>query len=299
MANETVLLQELWRLQKTSPTVALLPTGDATTPDAVGVDFPVVLRYEGEWLLFYTAFDGQQRSIAVAASPDLQGWERRGVVLRRGEEGQFDAGGVMAAWILRHNDWDEPLPKLRRGMFWLAYSGAATPDASAAAIGLAFSPDLTHWRRFDANPILSARDGELWEKGSVGSPCLLERENLFWLFYVGQNDVPSVGLALSTDFLVWSRDLENPLLQSETGLLGRPFLVRQYRRWWMLFGDEEGLSVATSEDLRHWRLLDEPPLTFDGLHRPASPYLFWHGGKLWLFFAAERDGQQGIFCVAG
>jgi hypothetical protein len=174
MANETVLLQELWRLQKTSPTVALLPTGDATTPDAVGVDFPVVLRYEGEWLLFYTAFDGQQRSIAVAASPDLQGWERRGVVLRRGEEGQFDAGGVMAAWILRHNDWDEPLPKLRRGMFWLAYSGAATPDASAAAIGLAFSPDLTRWRRFDANPILSARDGELWEKGSVGSPCLLD-----------------------------------------------------------------------------------------------------------------------------
>jgi beta-xylosidase len=67
----------------------------------------------------------------------------------------------------------------------------------------------------------------------------------------------------------------------------------------MLFGDEQGLRFATSEDLRHWRLLDEPPLNFDGLHRPASPYLFWHGGKLWLFFAAERDGQQGIFCVAG
>jgi len=69
MANETVLLQELWRLQKVPPTVALLPTGDVTTPDAVGVDFPIVLRYEGEWLLFYTAFDGQQRSVAVAASP--------------------------------------------------------------------------------------------------------------------------------------------------------------------------------------------------------------------------------------
>ena len=299
MANETVLLQELWRLQKTSPTVALLPTGDATTPDAVGVDFPVVLRYEGEWLLFYTAFDGQQRSIAVAASPDLQGWERRGVVLRRGEEGQFDAGGVMAAWILRHNDWDEPLPKLRRGVFWMAYSARAMPDASTTAIGFAFSPDLMHWRRFDANPVVSVREGERWEKGGIDAPCLLERENLFWLFYVGRDDVPSVGLALSTDFLVWSRDLENPLLRSETGLLGRPFLVRQQRRWWMLFGDEQGLRFATSEDLRHWRLLDESPLTFDGLHRPASPYLFWHGGKLWLFFAAERDGQQGIFCVAG
>lgn len=299
MANETVFWQELGRLQKTSPTAVLLPTGDATTPDAVGVDFPVVLRYEGEWLLFYTAFDGQRRSIAVAASPDLQRWERRGVVLQRGEDGQFDAGGVMEAWILRHNDWDEPFPKLRRGMFWMAYSGLATPEASTAAIGLAFSPDLARWRRFDANPVISAKEGEPWEKRGMNAPCLVERENLFWMFYVGQNDVPSVGLALSTDFLVWSRDLENPVLHPERGLFGRPFLVRQQQRWWMLFGDEQGLRVATSEDLRHWRLLDEPPLAFDGLHRPASPYLFWHDGKLWLFFAAEQDRQRGLFCVAG
>ncbi|GBC99128.1 hypothetical protein HRbin17_01649 [bacterium HR17] len=297
MAAETTLPQWLWRSRQVVPKPVALPSQPAEPSAHFFVDFPCVVRYEGAWWLFYTVADGQHQRIVAAVSDDLHTWQHPKVVLDKGAKDQFDAAGVAAAWVLRHNDLDEPLPKLRRGMFWLAYRGHAA-DSVTSAIGLAFSSDWNRWQRFDGNPILTVHGGEPWEQAGLQDPCLLERDHLFWLFYVGRNDRAAVGLALSTDFLVWSRDLENPLLRSETDLIGRPFCVRYQRRWWILVGDGEGLRAASSDDLRHWRWLDEPPLTFEGLTRIANPYLFWYDGKLWLFFSAEQDGRRQIFCVA-
>ncbi len=293
MANEVALLERLQRLTALRPRLILAPSEDPTAFDARLVDFPAIVRHEGAWRLFYTAFDGQTFRIGMATSPDLLQWQRQGPLWQ-----EVPGLGTAAAWILRHNDLDEPMAKLRRGVFWMAYVRVASQDGWGT-LELAFSPDLEQWKLFDANPVLTPQEGDAWEHAGLSTPCLLERQHLFWLFYLGRNGLPSLGLALSTDFLVWSRDMENPLVQFEPNFLaGRPFLVRHGQQWWLLVGDGQGLRVALSDDLRRWRVLEDVSLTFDGLQSPTSPYLFWHDQRLWLFFSAEQEGRRCIFCVA-
>ncbi len=298
MANEMELMNMMRRAAASPPKAVLLPTGSEGDFDSMVVDFPFVVRYEGEWRLFYTGFDGERFRVGVAHSKDLRTWQRGGAVLCGGDDDRFDAHSVKAMWLLRHNDLDEPMAKMKRGLFWMAYTGFSELKTPTGAFGLVFSSDLEHWHRFEANPVLTAKEGNAWEKGGLTAPCLLERDKLFWLFYTGHNGAPAIGLALSTDFLVWSRDLENPLMRLEGGsVLGRPFVVRHQGQWWMLVSDGEGFRCALSEDLRRWRLLNEPPLKFQGVTDPANPYLFWQDGALWLFFSAQQNGRQGTFCV--
>lgn len=294
MANEVALWERLQRLSALQPRVVLSPSDDLSSFDSSSVDFPTIVRHEGRWELFYTGFDGKAFQISVALSQDLINWQRAGLALEP-DENQSAA----AAWLLRHNDLDEPIAKLRRGVFWMVYVRPSEQESCWGSLELAFSPDLKQWKPFAANPILTAKEGEAWEKAGLTAPCLVEKEHLFWLFYIGRNGLPSMGVALSTDFLVWSRDMENPLVQfSPDYLTGRPFLVRHGRQWWLLVGNGEGIKAAVSEDLRRWRVLEEDPLTFDGIKKPSSPYLFLNDGKLWLFFSAERDGKRHIFSVA-
>jgi hypothetical protein len=110
MANEVALLERLQRLSALQPQVALSPSDDPASFDHLTVDFPVVVRHEGQWLLFYTGSDGKSFRLGIASSQDLQNWNRLGLVW------DYDAHqNVAASWLLRHNDLDEPMAKLRRG----------------------------------------------------------------------------------------------------------------------------------------------------------------------------------------
>ncbi|MCS7264261.1 MAG: hypothetical protein NZ805_05455 [Armatimonadetes bacterium] len=291
MANEVALWDRLRRLSALQPRVVFSPSDDEFAFDSKAVDFPFILRHEGEWKLFYTGFDGKTFRLGVASSTDLKNWKRTGLIWNL-PEGQ----NLASAWLLRHNDLDEPIAKLRRGLFWMVY--AKSQGDQWNSLELAFSPDLEIWRPFDANPILTAREGEGWENAGLNAPCLIERQHLFWLFYIGQNGLPSLGLALSTDLLVWSRDMENPLVQfSPNYLSGRPFIVRHENLWWLIVGNGKGLKAAFSQDLRRWQVIEDEPITFNGLDNPSSPYFFLSDGKLWLFFAANREGKRHIFCI--
>ncbi len=290
MANEVALWERLQRLSALQPKAVLSPYNVETAFDSEAVDFPFVIRHEGEWKLFYTGFDGSTFRLGVASSQDLQNWERVGLVWKLPE-----SQSVASAWLLRHNDLDEPIAKLRRGLFWMAY--AKFQDSQVGSLELAFSPDLEIWRPFEANPILTAKEGEAWENAGLAAPCLIERQHLFWLFYIGRNGLPSLGLALSTDLLIWSRDMENPLVQfSPKYLSGRPFIIRHADKWLLLVGDGSSIRIAFSEDLRRWQVKDEA-LTFNGLENPSSPYLFLHENRLCLFFSADKNGKRQIFCV--
>ncbi|MCS7191660.1 MAG: hypothetical protein NZ937_01580 [Armatimonadetes bacterium] len=293
MANEVALWERLRRLSALQPKIVLSPSNDENSFDSQTVDFPFIVRYEGSWRLFYTGFDGKTFRLGVATSTDLQNWKRAGLIWNL-PEGQ----NVASAWLLKHNDLDEPIVKLKRGLFWMAYTKSW--ESQWGSLELAFSTDLEIWHPFEANPVLTAKEGEAWENAGLTSPCLIERQHLFWLFYLGRNGLPSLGVALSTDLLIWSRDLENPLIQfSPDYLEGRPFIVRDGNRWWLFVGDSKGFKAAFSEDLRRWQVLEDETLTFNEIDNPSSPYLFLQEGKLWLFFAANQGGKRHIFCVVG
>jgi len=70
---------------------------DALAFDSIKVECPMVVRFKGQWLMYYSALrlnEGQVDStIAVAVSDDLIRWRDRKQVLQRGPEGAFDHGG--------------------------------------------------------------------------------------------------------------------------------------------------------------------------------------------------------------
>lgn len=113
------------------------------------VNDPSVVRVGEVWWMFYTVAEtAEQDEIAAATSPDGVTWEKRGVVLARGEDSEWDSGKVGRPSVLHEN-----------GIFRLWFDGQPTPEAAAVnplaveikregrALGYAESADGLTWKR--------------------------------------------------------------------------------------------------------------------------------------------------------
>ena len=58
---------------------ALVPQADYERRG--GVEDPRLVKIGATWYLTYTAYDGKDAQLALATSPDLRHWERRGVIM--------------------------------------------------------------------------------------------------------------------------------------------------------------------------------------------------------------------------
>ncbi len=113
------------------------------------VNDPSVVRVGAVWWMFYTVAEkGELDEIAAATSFDGVSWEKRGVVLRRGEGSAWDSWKVGRPSVLHEG-----------GVFRLWFDGQPTPEAAAAnllaasvkresrAVGYAESHDGLVWVR--------------------------------------------------------------------------------------------------------------------------------------------------------
>jgi hypothetical protein len=194
---------------------AWLGPGQPGAPDAVMCAWPQVLHGpDGVWRLYYHSLDPERLVfvISLAESPDGRDWTRRGAILSPGEPGAFDAGGVGARHVLRHDD-----------RYLMFYSGL-NPQGYHS-IGLATSSDGVHWERQpgpepDGSVFAHAPPGSgRWDAYMVSTPCVLPMpDGSFRLYYVGVGEAATgytdelalrqrIGLALSDgpDFTRWQR----------------------------------------------------------------------------------------------
>lgn len=113
------------------------------------VNDPTVARVGGDWWMFYTvAESGELDEIAAATSRDGMQWEKRGVVIRRGEGNAWDSWKVGRPSVLHEG-----------GVFRMWFDGQPTREAAAVdgvagrvkrysrAVGYAESRDGLTWKR--------------------------------------------------------------------------------------------------------------------------------------------------------
>ena len=147
------------------PTPALSPTG----PDESGggIEDPRLVHINKLWYLTYTAYNGHDAQLALATSPDLIHWQRRGIILP----------AYRGTWNKQWTKSGAIVPEKINGRWWMYYLGTRPlPPAAASAgkaspaaddhgghtvdyMGLASSTDLLHWADATDEPVLPRNPG--------------------------------------------------------------------------------------------------------------------------------------------
>lgn len=118
-------------------------------------------------------------------------------------------------------------------------------DGTHEYVGLAYSVDGKHWKRYGDDPILSpcteADDPSVgWDYRSVGYPTVIEDADGTWhMWYCGgPNTNHGIGYAWSNDGINWTKDATNPIFHKDDGVPWRD--MRTYTP--MVIGDQMWFS---------------------------------------------------------
>uniref|UniRef100_A0A7N0V4S8 Arabinanase/levansucrase/invertase n=1 Tax=Kalanchoe fedtschenkoi TaxID=63787 RepID=A0A7N0V4S8_KALFE len=183
------------RLEGEHHSGALFDVGSETEWDSAYISSPqVVFHQPGDLRMYYHSYDAKKShfAVGVARSRDGMNWIKLGKVLGAGAAGTFDELGAMNACVVKSNE---------DGTYFMAYE--AVNATGGRSLGLAASADgLRAWKRVGGGPILEPGDGDSWDNGGVGSPCLvhMEGEASEWRVYytgVGRHGRSGIGMAVS------------------------------------------------------------------------------------------------------
>lgn len=192
-----------------------------------------------------------------AISTDGNAWSTKGVALRRGTTGDFDA-----VWAV------DPCVVVRDSQLVMYYNGY---DGMKYQTGVAFSRDGVQWTKYEGNPVLRAGTG--WD--SIVAVAREVIENLhgsayrFTMYYVGYEGAAwRTGVAFSDDGLTWTRYDHNPVLD-----VGPPgswdvfgvstnAIVMDGGLYYMFYQTRKpsSLGVATSSDGLTWTKYRRNPI---------------------------------------
>ena len=285
--------------------------------DFLAVDCPNVFSHNGRFYMTHIGFDGTGYQTGLAVSDDLVHWEKKGVILKRGGNQEWDKVGMAATAILMDKDlYGGNKIKKWNGRYWMLYHSYPGEgyEAGSAEIGLCWTEDesLMNWHFFE-KPVFSYRDGAPWEKGGLYKADLLMHEGKFYLFYNAKNKdesgwIEQTGMAVSDDLVHWTRPFDHPVLPVDADAWDsvfasdpQVFFDSKENRWVMFYYGLGNLSacdgVAVSEDLYNWTKFKAPILTIGGAGSIDSayvhkPYMIYHEGMLYHFYCACRPAKD-------
>ena len=158
---------------------------DGSRPDSAHIFAPHVIERNGLFYMFYTGVDQQRRQrICLATSKDLFAWERdfRNPLIvpslfwaKWPGYGQPEdaVGNCRDTHVMRLIDG-------RYVMYWVAeLNDRFGKDQSCIVASI--SEDLFHWQ--EIGPIFSMRIWAHPPTAAVESPCVIEKDGKFWLFF--------------------------------------------------------------------------------------------------------------------
>jgi len=214
--------------------------------DSSDVLNPSVVRFQGAYWNFYSEYDGHSWHTAAATSSDGLAWTKLGRVLSpQASEGSYIAANGSALAV-----GDEIL-------YWYEIG-------YPLRIALARSRDGKNWTR-QGEPVVALGPRGSFDERAVADPYVMHTRNGFYMFYLGQDRArrQSLGVARSTDGVVWEKLRINPILEpggpgafDENGL-GEPAVWTSGGQWWMLYtgrdkGERRRLGLARSVDGARW-----------------------------------------------
>lgn len=191
-----------WEVFDENPILA--PSGKVGDPDAIGIAGGSVLRAHlpdgrAEWRFYYTGcptigqtvFEDQNKTVCLAVSSDALHWEKRGAVMLRTPERDYENVGVAGPVVHQRRD----------GTFRMWYSAIGT-RWGYYSICYAESKDGLVWYRggqYRENLAL-APQGYGWEQQMVEYPSVIEEGDRLRLFYCGNGyGRTGIGAALSAE----------------------------------------------------------------------------------------------------
>lgn len=288
----------------------LAPTKNNGDFDSKEVDCANVIRKDDTFYMAYAGWDGKVNRIGLAKSKDLIHWERIGLILDIGNEGDWDAGSVSGPYIYAENE-----------VYYLFYCGFPKVgyENGPGAIGFATSTDLLHWEKSSHNPILKNIPGGRWEYGGLYKPCVIKTDNLYYLFYNAKDKESSswherIGMAFSKDLVHWEKYKYNPILDNgpdtswDSRTVGDPYVLKINGTWYMFYygfnGDRAQEGVAISKDLINWQKSEFNPIIKVGSEGSLDekyahkPCIIEFGGIWYHFYTAVSLKGERVITLA-
>jgi predicted GH43/DUF377 family glycosyl hydrolase len=218
------------------PEPVLRPEAEYEVPG--GVEDPRLQKIGQTFYLTYTAYDGRDAQLALATSPDLRRWERRGVIM------PANAGRWNVKWTKSGAILGEPV----NGRYWMYYMADAAGGSDQ--MGVAHSEDRLRWTEALDGPVLARRPG-FFDSRVVepGPPPLMTPEGIL-LLYNGADD----RLVYRTGWVLFDReDPTRVVARSDTP-------VFEPQRGWEIEGQVPNVVFV------------------EGLVRDGDRWLFYYGG---------------------
>ncbi len=231
-----------------------------------------LLRHDGCWHFFGIVGEvdspppKREVSFAHAVSPDLRNWEPLPDCL--GYSGAWpEERGIIAPHVTAHD-----------GRFYMLYSGI---DAwTTQRICLAVSDDLSTWRRFAGNPVITpSLTWSRWPGFGLPAPQELGDPNL---------DAPEARLAMARQVHGTYGGCRDPhVMQLEDGTYAAYWVSRLQAQ----FGHNQvGVAASVSRDLTHWQEVgpvfwtEAWPFDLEPTLEVESPCVVRKDGSYWLFY---------------
>ncbi|KPL08205.1 hypothetical protein AMJ86_01515 [bacterium SM23_57] len=163
------------------------------------VDNPAVSWIDSMYvMLFGNGINGSHLGLAI--SRDGMCWDpHKQPVVSIGPSGTWDS-----KWI--HNctriiKWQDK--------YWIWYAGIGP---TGCAIGAVLSYDMINWIKEPSNPVLGCGDPGEWDGERINSPEVFQMEDGLEMWYAGlNNEVLSIGRAVSKDGIHWKKYSKNPI----------------------------------------------------------------------------------------
>lgn len=266
----------------------VLSRGAAGTWDAVDVLNPSVVRIAGQYVNFYSGYDGKTWHTGKAVSKEGLSWTKAGVYLSPDPatwEGTYIAGNGAAVEF--------------RGSLLYYYQAGEPPKIGLA--GPAKHP----------NPVLDLGPYGSWDERGVADPYAIEVAGRLYLYYLGMDRArrQRLGVAVSDDGVHWTKLRANPILElggydtfDENGL-GEPAVWAANGFYWMLYtgrsrNEQRKLGLARSQDGVHWEKLPGTIAGDQAWDREVlcDPTVLLEGGRVRVWFGGgdRRSPDQNL-----
>lgn len=288
--------------------------GRGETWDCEDVLNPSVIFYRGQWLNYYSGWDGSIWRTGLAISQDGQNWEKQ-------EQPLLD---------IREDEWDNSYiaangsAVVYQDKVYYYYHGR-NAQAGRSEIGLAISEDgFLFDERTDAPVLCSGTEGT-WDCNGVADPYVIEFGGKLYMYYLGMDEVnvQRLGVAVSVDGYIWTKYANNPIMDvgvmgafDENGL-GEPSVVYYSPYFYMLYTgrnnqEQRNIGVAVSRDGVHWKklcyqgVIELSSNTWDNQvicdttlwPNDDGTFSVWYGGGNEAEPAQNLNGKIGSFTIS-
>jgi len=179
-----------------------------------------------------------------------------------------------------------------------------------AKIGYATSSDGIVWMKHAGNPVLTPTPGS-FDSVSIGWASVVKVGGKYDMYYRGYNGGENyIGLATSTDGIVWSKYSGNPVVfTSQATTPSVIFRDGQWKMWFSIINSANVVRItyATSSDGMSWSMEADPVALQAPARLPSlsTPSVLFAGGlnNMWfractqdnnvcqLYYATSSDGK--------